>query len=441
MSNPSADPRSLTAAPTTTVLVAEDDPITRQLLKRFLQNKGHQVLLAADGEQAWSLYCEHQPRLIVSDWRMPRLDGLELCRRIREQENDDYTYMLILTSTTDREAMVQGFAAGADDFMTKPFNREELEWRIYSGFRVIGLHETLESRIRELDEARSHLELANRQMQQGLNAAAQTQQSLLPKSAPDVANVNCAWSYEPSDHLGGDSLNLFRLTDERIGFFIADVCGHGLPSALLAVSLHRVLTPVLGQAGLLNGDDDENPLDFFSNPGRVLTEVNRRFPMKIENGEYFTAVYGVIDTAEGVLHYAGAGHPNPLLLSDHQPIRRLMTEGFPIGFDDQAEYRTESVSLNPGDRLYFYSDGVVECQNPDGEMFGIERLAETLAEMKQLSVSEVIRRMVKVRADWEQGQEDDISMILLEFIGVPAPSCPTNVDLVGVGESDPGDNK
>lgn len=100
-------------------------------------------------------------------------------------------------------------------------------------------------RIHQLDEARLELEDANQQMKQGLEAAAKTQQSLLPKSPPDDQSIRCSWSYEPSDHLGGDSINIFRLTENKVGFFIADVCGHGLPSALLAVSLHRVLTPTV----------------------------------------------------------------------------------------------------------------------------------------------------------------------------------------------------
>lgn len=130
---------------TTTVLVADDDPITRQLLKRYLEGKGHTVLVAVDGEQAWEIFVSHQPRLVVTDWRMPKLDGLQLCERIRDFQAAHYTYVLILTSTTEKEAMALGFAAGADDFMTKPFNREELNWRVQLGMRVIQLHSTLEN--------------------------------------------------------------------------------------------------------------------------------------------------------------------------------------------------------------------------------------------------------------------------------------------------------
>ena len=107
----------------TQVLVAEDDPVTRLLLCSFLRKKGHDVLVATDGEQAWSLYVSHRPKLVISDWRMPKLDGLGLCRRIRELSNDEYTIVLILTSTTDKEAMIQGFASGADDHRVRCSHR------------------------------------------------------------------------------------------------------------------------------------------------------------------------------------------------------------------------------------------------------------------------------------------------------------------------------
>lgn len=407
----------------TTVLVAEDEPITRRLLCRFLEKKGHEVLVANDGEQAWSLYVSHRPKLVISDWRMPKLDGLGLCRRIREQNCDEYTIVLILTSTTDKEAMIQGFAAGADDFMTKPLDHVELEWRIYSGLRVMELQSTLSSRIQDLVDARSRLQQANEQMREGLDAAANTQRALLPKKVPEVPQIAAAWAYQPSEALGGDALNVFKLDDHLLGFFIVDICGHGLPAALLAVSLHRVLTPVLDQPSLLTGgDDSEPPLRLFSDPGRVLTELNRRFPMSIEKGEYFTAVYGVIDINRSIVQYAGAGHPNPVLVSRDGTYARLATEGFPVGFDEDAEYETQSAPLAPGDRLFIYSDGIAEAQNSEGSMYGIERVARHLASCGDTDLEESIANLTADVAQWEGegGQEDDMSMILIEFLGEDA---------------------
>lgn len=414
------NPQTSSSRPTdelTQVLIAEDDPISRKLLGRFFKQRDYDVLYAEDGEEAWEIFQEHLPPLVVTDTNMPRRDGLDLCRLIRSNAERNYTYVLILTSTQDQEALEQGFAAGADDFMTKPFNWAELEWRVHSGLRVLDLQQTLASRIKQLVAVRGSLEAANETMKAGLDAAAKTQRSLLPATAPDVADTECAWVYEPSDHLGGDTLNVFKLDDSLLGFYLADVCGHGLPPALLAVSLHRVMSPAEGHAGLLsNTNSDESMVDFFGDPGRVLTEVNRRFPMNIENGEYFTAVYGVIDITKRELRFAGAGHPSPILISASGKIARLATDGLPVGFDDATEYETQIVSFEPGDRFFAYTDGVIESLNSEREMFGMDRLVDELRSCKDVSINGAIQQLLATRAAWEEGQEDDISMVAIEYV-------------------------
>lgn len=401
----------------TTILVADDDPISRRLLESALAERQHRVITAVDGEDAWKCFCKHRPKLIITDCHMPKLDGLGLCRRIRENGGDGYIYIVILTSLTEREAMRDGFEAGADDFMTKPFDRAELEWRVQSGMRVLELHGTLENKIQQLNHAQIEMKKANDEMQSGLQAAALTQQALLPKKTPEVRHLDAAWSYLPSEHLGGDSLNVFKIDDHRLGFFIIDVCGHGVPSALLAVTLHRVLTPAAGGDGLLGRNQDISAEDLFGDPGRVLTEVSRRLPMKIENGEYFTAVYGVIDTERRELHYAGAGHPHPVLWSENRRIQRLATEGLPVGFDDSAVYETRSIALKPGDRLCIFSDGVIETRNSDGEMYGSERLADQLRQSSSKPIKHVVKDLIRSVEAWAgmMGQQDDVSYIVIEY--------------------------
>ena len=398
-----------------TVLVAEDDPITRQLLKRSLEDQGHPVLVASDGREAWSIFQSKRPRLVITNWRMPHLDGFELCERIREDHQTDYTFIIMVTSRADREAMVQGFTAGADDFIVKPFDRAVLRWRLHSATRVLKLHLTLVNHIQQLDEAHRELEEANCQMRTGLAAAAKSQRSLLPSVPPDVRRLKCSWFFQPCEHLAGDSLNLFKLDDHRIGFFLADVCGHGVAAALLAVTVHRILSPGTGSAGLLGSGQDERAL--FHDPGRLLTEANRRISMRIEDGEYFTAVYGVIDSQQNRLHYAGAGHPYPILISKNDPPRFLSANGFPIGFDENAVYESHMVDLKPGDRLCVYSDGIAEVANRAGEMFGTDRLVRQLTQLASVGIVEVARLVVDRVNEWaeQQHQQDDLSIIILEL--------------------------
>ena len=405
------------------VLVAEDDAITRRLLTSFLEKAGHTVLEASNGKEAWESFLQHEPKLVITDWRMPEMSGLELCKKIRSQ-SEGYTFVIILTSDTDRDAMCEGFASGADDFVTKPFDKAELNWRVNSGVRMIQLHESLEVRIRQLDEARKKLESANSDMRAGLAAAAKSQQSLLPTARPEVKHMACSWFYEPCEDLGGDSLNVFRLADSKLGFYLADVCGHGIPSALLAATIHRVLTPTPGAPSLLTASGDD-PLDLFSDPGRVLTEVNRRLPISIDDGEYFTAVYGVIDTSSKEMHYAAAGHPSPVLVHNGKPAL-LSSDGMPIGFVDSTEYETMTVPFQTGDRLYIYSDGFVEEVNPDGEQYGYERFTKKLARLTESRLEEVVWDLVNELKSWTTTpvQNDDISLLVLEYSEQETPYCP-----------------
>lgn len=135
------------------VLVAEDDPVSRRLTQRALEEFGHVVLLAEDGLEAWQRFEADGADLVISDWMMPGLDGPELCRRIRAAQGRPFCYVLLLTSRHSREDRVQAAMAGADDFMVKPFDRELLRARLHAAERIVRLERVLAARIRELEEA------------------------------------------------------------------------------------------------------------------------------------------------------------------------------------------------------------------------------------------------------------------------------------------------
>lgn len=137
------------------ILVAEDDATSLLILRRAVEKSGHECLAAKNGEEAWRLYTETPGlHVIISDWMMPDVDGLELCRRVRDEEREGYTYFIFLTALGDREHLLQGFEAGADDYLSKPLNRAELEMRLISARRLTTLHE-------RLDEQRAELERLN----------------------------------------------------------------------------------------------------------------------------------------------------------------------------------------------------------------------------------------------------------------------------------------
>ena len=134
------------------VLVADDSPIYRKLVEHTLAEKQHAVLFAKSGREAIDLFSEHQPSLVITDWMMPDLSGIELCEHIRNHPRQTYTYLIILTGITEKNKLVKGLAAGADDYLTKPFHSDELLARVGVGRRIVELHRQLEAKNRLLEE-------------------------------------------------------------------------------------------------------------------------------------------------------------------------------------------------------------------------------------------------------------------------------------------------
>jgi diguanylate cyclase (GGDEF)-like protein len=161
------------------VLIAEDDAVSRLTLRRAIEQLGHDVLVATDGTDAWELYRQHTVDVIVSDWLMPGMDGLDLCRRVRESQRETYTYFMLLTSLEGKQHFMQGMQAGADDYLTKPLDREELQVRLQVASRVTSLHHQLAEKTRELESANHALaESARRDPLTGLGNRLQLREDL-----------------------------------------------------------------------------------------------------------------------------------------------------------------------------------------------------------------------------------------------------------------------
>lgn len=126
------------------VLIAEDNAVSRRLLETFLRKWGYDVVVTCDGREAWEALQEPEaPNLVISDWMMPDMDGLELCRNIRKMEKADYVYFIVLTAKGRKEDIIEGLEAGADDFLIKPFDQEELKYRVRIGKRIIKLEQRI----------------------------------------------------------------------------------------------------------------------------------------------------------------------------------------------------------------------------------------------------------------------------------------------------------
>ena len=395
------------------VLIAEDDPVSRTVLRKTLERWGHDVIAAPDGERAWAAFQDEAFPVVISDWMMPGLDGLELVRRIRHHRQNGYVYTILLTARSQKEDIVEGMEAGADDFVTKPFDAGELHARLRAGERILSLEHSLASRNRQL-------EAANDRMQHDLEAAAQIQKSLLPQRLPAVAGLDFAWAFRPCDELAGDILNILRLDENHLALYVLDVSSHGVPAALLAVTLSRLLTPLMYQSHLLKEPCDESGKGYRIVPAReVGNQLNRQFPMDPTSGQYFTLLYGVLDLTTREFTYVQAGHPGPVLFEgDKRSAAVLEGSGLPIGFDEATSYSEYQQPLATNDRLYIYSDGVPELCSPDGEQFGEARLLDAIESSVSATLKESLALIEEQLEAWcgTAGFKDDVSLLALEIV-------------------------
>jgi len=262
--------------------------------------------------------------------------------------------------------------------------------------------------------ALSRCEASNTRMRNELEQAAQVQKTLLPTSLPKVEGGKFAWSVQPIEELAGDTLNVVRLDEDHLALYVLDVSGHGVSSALLSVTLNHWLSPDRGQSELFTkGSDDGYRI---VSTVEVAEKLNAQFPMESETGQYFTLLYGILDTRSFEFRYVIAGHPTPIHIPHGQAPEQLPGTGIPIGLIPGAEYKEHYVRLRSGDRLYLFSDGVFEAGDRDGNEFGVNTIKETLAGLRGQSLDDSVGGLLdRVRA-WRKDAPyaDDLSVLAFE---------------------------
>ncbi len=393
------------------ILVAEDDKVSRRLLVRTLQKWGHTVVEAEDGAQAWEYFQNDTFPMVITDWMMPNMDGIDLVRNIRSVPREEYVYIIMLTARAEKNDLIEGMEAGADDFLVKPVNNDELRVRLRAGERIVELEKKLSLRNEELEET-------NRRMRKDLEAAAKIQEALLPSAPPQNHRFKISWHFEPCDELAGDVLNYFQLDENNLGLYVLDVSGHGVAAALLAVTLSRLLSPVLDQSSIIKTRLENPPRYAITPPREVANQLNRRFQMDADTGQYFTMIYGVLNIKERTFQFVSAGHPPIILVPTHGEARQIQVPGLPIGFMENWEYTQDEIRLQSGDRFYMYSDGIIEARNKNEKMFTKDRLTRVLDEARSLSLDDSIQFVLQKLKDWTEQRpiDDDVTILGVEII-------------------------
>ena len=412
------------------ILLVDDDPTTLLLIGVRLRALQFEVVEARDGLEAQEILQRRAIVLVLCDWNMDGMNGIDLCRWLRSDRSRPYTYFILLTGRNDKQSLIEGMDAGADDFLVKPVDSEELKVRIRAGQRILELQDRLAAQNRALERFNADLQQrydslygeldAASKIYSGLcrdiDAAAKLQQSLLPPSAT-IGRTRTAGLFIPAQMLAGDMFGHFALDDDYLAFFILDVSGHGVPSALFSFSVAQTLTPAQQSFSLLKRPSGAAPYYSLTPPAQVAAELNAHFASADDSDIYLTLIYGLMHQPSGQVTLVQAGHPHPLLVHPHETsIERIGSGGFPVGLFPNLHYTESSFRMDPGDRLFLYSDGIIECHDPAGEQYGLGRLEALVLGKDDVDPSELVEMVRRDLQSWRGGDDfdDDISLVMLE---------------------------
>ncbi len=373
------------------ILVVDDEPDLESLmLQRMRQNiraGRYQFVFAQNGVEALErLKQDEDIDMVLSDINMPQMDGLTLLEQIPKV--DPNIRSVIISAYGDMKNIRTAMNRGAFDFVTKPLDFEDL--------RV-----TIDRTLRHMAEWREALLSRDKLvvLQNELDVARQMQQSILPTQFPKGPGYGVYGKMEAARNVGGDFFDVLYLNDGRIGLAIADVSDKGVPAALFMMSSRTLLKSIaLTDTG----------------PSKALGQVNDLLQEDNEAGMFVTVLYGVYDPSNRELIYANGGHNSPLVVhGDGTSTLLPLTQGIALGVAADIEYQQNSVTLSPSDTVVFYTDGVTEAMNGDGEQFGLDRLRKVFEatppedpEKANLAVFEAVNAFVG-----DTPQSDDITCL------------------------------
>jgi PAS domain S-box-containing protein len=264
----------------------------------------------------------------------------------------------------------------------------------------------------KLNEVNAKLDEANRRIKEDLEMAAQIQRGFLPPDNLRIPGLEFVWKLRSCEELAGDTLNVVPIGDRRIEVYAIDVSGHGAPAALLSVTLNHLLSPTGGRLVLGPAATD----DEMVSPVEIARTLNRHFPHESERNQYFTMAYGVYDKRDRVFRFISAGHPPVIHVADDGRIRHDWAEGLPIGVVSDPDYGENTVRLARGDRIYMYSDGLLDAEDSSQQPYGLERLVKKLDKTRPQSLRDSVEGVIEDVESWGQTTafEDDVSILAFE---------------------------
>lgn len=401
------------------VLVVDDSKLQRKLLTLSLKRWGFEVMEAEGGEEALKMAAERRPDLVLSDWMMPGMTGLELCRRFREMHGEEYSYFILLTSKSEKDEVARGLDSGADDFLTKPVDNNELRARITAGERLIEMQRSMVQANRALSDTLGELQQLYDNIDSDLQEAKKLQQSLVKERFRALPVGDVSLLLRSSGHVGGDLVGFFEAGPKHVGLYALDVSGHGISSALMTARLAGYLSsaaPDQNVALRKNAKGEYVPRA----PDEVVADLNDLVLDEMETEHYFTLLLAFVELQTGHVVLSQAGHPHPAVQRANGVIEQFGPGGFPVGLLSGVSFARFELKLNRGDRILILSDGVTECPGPAGDMLGEDGLTVLMNDLASTRGPAFLEALIWRLTEFNGSEDfpDDVSAILFEYQGL-----------------------
>jgi CheY-like chemotaxis protein/anti-sigma regulatory factor (Ser/Thr protein kinase) len=380
---------------TLTVLVADDDVPNRLVLQAILEKQGYRVLQADDGVQAVDVFSREHPDLILMDIKMPNMDGYEATRRIKDMSMDSFVPVIFLTATSDSEGLAKCVESGGDDFLTKPYNRILLQARIDALLRIRELYNTVQDQRNELSDHQKRLD-RERQLAKRLFT------NIVETGSLDLPYVQSMLS--PMSLFSGDILLAVPKPSGGLHVLLGDFTGHGLAAATGALPVSSIFYGMTTKGFSI---------------AEIVSELNSKLRTILPTDMFLAACVVDINPGSHTLSVWNGGIPTVMIYGEDEQeiVRSLSSRHLPLSIADDESFsrRVEVVEMRQGDRIYINSDGITEAANPNGQMFGRERLKDIFvknADSDKL-FNDIRDAVIKFQAGGTQ--QDDMTMVELRY--------------------------
>lgn len=370
------------------ILIIDDKPANLKLLTQVLAGQGYHIRAASSGRLALESVRASSPNLILLDIKMPEMNGFEVCEHLKAAELTRDIPVIFISALDDVREKVRGFQAGGVDYITKPFQVEEVLARVETHLGLRRLQKQLQDN--------------NQRMLRELQFAALTQANFMPRELPHADGWQMSATLIPARETSGDFYDVFRLPDDRLGILVADVVDKGVAAALFMVLAWSLVRESIAQQP--------------EYPEKVFEIVNQKILSIMDSLVFVTIFFGVLDTKTGLLTYANAGHPPPLVCRPDGLFVHLATTGIPLGISEEQTWNQASVRLYPDDLVVLYTDGIIEACNSANTFFGLDCLKKSIRAHLPASVSELQQAILTDVAQFLDGEhpQDDVALVVIQ---------------------------